>query len=146
MPAPRFSLLLEFARKTHAQRSQMKIVVVAAAAAAVLLWSTAPANASAASWITGTFKRARLDDDSRRNSHSNIINARLENNGLQTQPQTLASNDGSVDLNNVHDLLYLANLTVGGTQYVVQVCFVSVRFNIGGIFITTISSSSSQVG
>lgn len=126
----------------------MKIAVVAAAAA-VLLWSTALANASAASWITGTFKRAplsELDDDGRRNSHSNIINARLENNGLQTQPQTLASNDGSVDLNNVHDLLYLANLTVGGTQYVVQVCFVSVRFNIGGILTTTISSSLSPVG
>ena len=125
----------------------MKIAVVAAAAA-VLLWSTALANASAASWITGTFKRAPLSelDDDRRNSHSNIINARLENNGLQTQPQTLASNDGSVDLNNVHDLLYLANLTVGGTQYVVQVCFVSVRFNIGGILTTTISSSLSPVG
>lgn len=38
-------------------------------------------------------------------------------NGLQT----LASNDGSANLNDVHDLLYLANLTVGGTQYTVQV-------------------------
>jgi hypothetical protein len=38
-------------------------------------------------------------------------------NGLKT----LASNDGSTNLDDVHDLLYLANLTVGGTQYTVQV-------------------------
>jgi predicted aspartyl protease len=42
------------------------------------------------------------------------------NSASDTQLSVLATEDDSLDLNTVHDLIYIADITVGGTEYPVQ--------------------------
>lgn len=76
--------------------------------AATFLWLFLLPSATS---VSIKFRRTRLANEAQHERRATGINA-----------QTLASrDDGSVSLEDFHDLLYIANVSVGGTEYPLQV-------------------------
>lgn len=72
-----------------------------------------PISSTSASSIT--FRRTRL-------GATDLAERQQRRRATVSGAKTLASDDdGSVTLDNYHDLLYIANVTIGGTQFPLQV-------------------------